>query len=97
MTLTYLSIGDSEKLSKFLSLNPSVPRDRCFVDESRTFDAYEAAGFGKIADTIPQKVDLKPPEFSISQWFSYLTNVAALAPIRKDEPLRGVPEVGRGQ
>lgn len=69
-----------------------MPRDRSFVDDSRTFDAYEAAGFGKIADTVPEKLDLKPPGFSPSQWFAYLTNVAALAPIRKDEPLRGVPE-----
>ena len=53
---------------------------------------YAAAGFGKIADTVPDKIDLKPPGFSLSQWFAYLTNVAALAPIRKDEPLRGVPE-----
>jgi len=69
-----------------------VPRDRSFVDDSRTFDAYEAAGFGKIADTIPEKLDLKPPGFSPSQWFNYLTNVVALAPIRKDEPITGVPE-----
>ena len=78
VTLTYLSIGDAEKLTKFLSLNPSVPRDRSFVDESRTFDAYQAAGFGKIADTVPEKIDLKPPGFNMSQWFAYLTNVAAL-------------------
>ena len=78
VTLTYLSIGDAEKLNKFLSLNPSVPRDRSFVDESRTFDAYHAAGFGKIADTVPEKIDLKPPGFNMSQWFAYLTNVAAL-------------------
>ena len=38
---------NAEKLTKFLSLNPSVPRERSFVDESRTFDAYEAAGFGR--------------------------------------------------
>jgi hypothetical protein len=51
-----------------------------------------ALHFGKIADTMPEKMDLKPPSFSPSQWFSYLTNVAALAPIRKGEPIRGVPE-----
>jgi hypothetical protein len=38
-------------------------------------------------------LDLKPPGFSPSQWFNYLTNVVALAPIRKDEPITGVPEV----
>jgi len=93
VTLTYISVGDSEKLSKFLDLNPSVPRDRSFVDDSRTFDAYVAVGFGKIGDGgVPANVDLKPPGFSPSQWFAYLTNVAGLSPIRKDEPLRGVPE-----
>ena len=80
------------KLTKFLELNPDLPKDRCFVDESRTFDVYEAAGFGKIGDTKPADINIKPPGFSFGQWFSYLSNVAALAPIRKDEPLRGPPE-----
>ena len=75
-----------------MELNPDLPKDRCFVDESRTFDVYEAAGFGKIGDTKPADINIKPPGFSFGQWFSYLSNVAALAPIRKDEPLRGPPE-----
>jgi len=38
--LRHYGVGDPEKLTKFLDLNPSVPRDRSFVDDSRTFDAY---------------------------------------------------------
>ena len=92
MSVTFVSIGDGEKLTKFLELNPDLPKDRCFVDESRTFDVYRAAGFGKIGDTKPTDINIKPPGFSFAQWLSYLANVATLAPIRKDEPLRGPPE-----
>jgi hypothetical protein len=92
VSVTFVSIGDGEKLTKFLELNPDLPKDRCFVDESRTFDVYRAAGFGKIGDTKPTDINIKPPGFSFGQWFSYLANVATLAPSRKDEPLRGPPE-----
>ena len=78
MSVTFVSIGDGEKLTKFLELNPDLPKDRCFVDESRTFDVYRAAGFGKIGDTKPTDINIKPPGFSFGQWFSYLANVATL-------------------
>jgi len=69
-----------------------VPRDRAFVDESPTFDLYEAAGFGKIGDFKPDNVDLAAPDFTPGQWWDYIRNVAKLAPIRKDQPMTGVPE-----
>ena len=69
-----------------------IPRDRAFVDWSRTFDLYEAAGFGKIGDVAPANADIKPPAFGWREWWAYLSNVAALAPIRKDVPMTGVPE-----
>jgi hypothetical protein len=62
------------------------------VDWSESFDLYEAAGFGKIGDAKPETVDIKPPAFGWREWWAYLTNVAALAPIRKDKPMTGVPE-----
>ena len=34
----------AEKLTKFFSLNPSVPCDRSLVKDSRTFGSVEAAG-----------------------------------------------------
>ena len=62
VTLTFVSIGDDEKLTKFLTLNPAIPTDRSFVDISATFDLYEAAGFRKIGDQTPDNltVNLKP-------------------------------------
>jgi hypothetical protein len=33
------------------------------VDWSPEFDLYQAAGFGKIGDTKPESVDIKPPDF----------------------------------
>jgi len=94
VTLTFVSIGDDEKLTKFLTLNPAIPTDRSFVDISATFDLYEAAGFRKIGDQTPDNltVNLKPPNLGAKQWWSYLTNVAALAPVRKGEPVTGVPD-----
>jgi hypothetical protein len=62
------------------------------VDESRTFDLYEAAGFGKIGDVANPSQMPAPPGFDLGQWFKYLANVIALAPIRKDEKLTGPPE-----
>ena len=63
MSVTFVSIGDGEKLTKFLELNPDLPKDRCFVDESRTFDVYRAAGFGKIGDVANPSQMPAPPGF----------------------------------
>jgi len=90
-TLTLVSVGDAEKLRKFLELNPEIPAELCFVDESRDFALYEAAGFGKFTDAKPDKVEMKSPNFSFKDWLAYLGNVSKLAPIRKDAP-PGVPE-----
>lgn len=44
----FISVGDAGKLNKFLDLNPKVPRSLSFVDDSETFEAYAATGFGNI-------------------------------------------------
>jgi hypothetical protein len=44
----FISVGDQEKLNKFLELNPKVPRSLAFVDDSATFEAYAVTGFGNI-------------------------------------------------
>ena len=79
------AFGDLE-LAKFLDLNPSIPRELAFVDDSKTFDAYEAAGFGKIGEVTPTDINIQPPGFSPGQWFQYLMNVMALSPVRKVGP-----------
>lgn len=88
-----ISAGTPQKLRKFLELNSTVPRDRVFVDDSENYDAYKAMGFGKIGDRTPKNpetLSLKNPNFDPGTWFSYLTNVAGLSPIRGNE--QGVPE-----
>lgn len=92
MGLAFISLGDSSKLKSFLDLNPDVPRQLCFVDDSREFLAYEAAGFGKIGSEAMPKSGLRPPGLSLSQWFKYLINVLKLSPIRKDAKLGEFPE-----
>ena len=40
----------AEKMNKFLDINPMVPRERLFVDDSPTFAAYASAGFKNIGE-----------------------------------------------
>ena len=91
-----MSIGDAEKLNKFLDLNPVIPRDRAFVDDY-SFAAYEAAGFGVPSDDEEAtKAAAKEVDFNLGlgarQWWNYLTNTAALAPIPKDMTFGEVPQ-----
>mmetsp|Transcript_90638 Transcript_90638/g.227898 ORF Transcript_90638/g.227898 Transcript_90638/m.227898 type:complete len:132 (+) Transcript_90638:1180-1575(+) len=88
-----VSPGSPEKLTRFLELNPTVPKDRIFVDDSENYGAFKAMKFGKLDGTPPpnaEGVSLKAPDLDPSTWFSYLTNVAGLSPIRGTED--GIPE-----
>ena len=82
VTLTFVSIGDDEKLTNFLTLNPAIPTDRSFVDNSATFDLYEAAGFRKIGDQTPDNltVNLKPPNLGAKQVRNFPTRRAPPVP-----------------
>ena len=82
VTLTFVSIGDDEKLTNFLTLNPAIPTDRSFVDISATFDLYEAAGFRKIGDQTPDNltVNLKPPNLGAKQVRNFPTRRAPPVP-----------------
>ena len=62
------------------------------MDESRTFDLYEAAGFGKIGDVANPSQMPAPPGFDLGQWFKYLANVGQLSPIPKDMKFGEFPE-----
>jgi len=77
----FISVGTGAKLAKFLELNPKVPKELAFVDDSPTFDAYTAAGFGMLGESIPDISMPKPPGFSPAMWWSYITNVMQLSPI----------------
>jgi hypothetical protein len=88
-----ISIGDVEKLARFLEINPDIPKTHMFVDDYQ-FQAYETAGFvNKLNDPNPlQDENTVPPPLTapnlggISGWWNYLTNAIALAPIEKENP-----------
>lgn len=87
----FISVGDGEKLNKFLELNPAVPRDLCYVDDTEAFEAYAATGFGNIGGAVPE-MKMQPPGLSFGQWMKYLTNVMSLAPVPKNPKFGVVPE-----
>lgn len=78
----FVSIGDRDKLHKFLELNPSVPPEQAFVDDYN-LQAYTAAGFGKIefGSKLPEGSSLKPPAMGgFRGWWKYLKNVISVSP-----------------
>ena len=79
--IAFVSVSPTaEKPRKFLELNPNVPEERIFVDSSKTFEAYKAVGFGKLTDAdASTKPKMKPPGFSVKEWWKYITNVVALS------------------
>ena len=92
--ITFISVSPTaEKLRKFLELNPEVPADRVFVDTSKTFEAYKAAGFGNLTDVDKStKPEMKPPGFSLQDWWKYITSVIALSPIDPNENSQVLPK-----
>ena len=86
----FVSIGDQEKLLRFLELNPHVPRDQMFVDDYN-FQAYKSLGFRNIGETKVEEIKLRTPELGgFREWFRYLSNSIRLSPI--EEGKMGVPE-----
>lgn len=89
----FISIGDAEKLTKFLELNPKVDKSLAFVDDSPDFKAYEAAGFDrKLGDKVETMPKLAAPQLDFGQWWDYIRNVAALAPLPKGAKIGDFPE-----
>jgi len=88
----FVSIGDEEKLSTFLELNPYIARENAFVDDY-SMAAYKAVGFGSIVDVDPElakKVKMQAPDLGgFSGWLSYGRAAAKLAPIPKDQKIFG--------
>jgi hypothetical protein len=91
----FVSIGDAEKLNKFLELNPYIPKQNAFVD-GYSMDAYKKVGFGSFRDVDPEKakkVKMTAPDLGgAGGWWNYATNVMALSPIEKGVKVSGVPE-----
>lgn len=81
----FISIGDAEKLSLFLELNPEAPKELFLVD-GYSFDAYKTIGFGRIGDnkgnTIRGTRKMKFPLFGLRTLRKYLANVIRLSPIK---------------
>lgn len=88
----FISVGKHEKLKKFLELNPKIDPAMAFVDESPTFDAYAAVGFGKIGDNVPNMGNFKLPGLSGAQWWNYASNVMGLSPVDMDNLKPEIPE-----
>ena len=86
----------SEKMNKFLDINPMVPRERLFVDDSPTFAAYASAGFKNIGEdqktSLADATKLTAPRLSAGAWWRYLTNVASLSPVPDGLKFGEVPE-----
>mmetsp|Transcript_57945 Transcript_57945/g.152611 ORF Transcript_57945/g.152611 Transcript_57945/m.152611 type:complete len:139 (-) Transcript_57945:129-545(-) len=85
--------GTSAKLRRFLELNPTVPRDRVFVDDSENYEAFKAMNFGSLDVDLPgrENVKMRAPDLGgVGGWLDYLGNVFALSPMREGE--EGVPK-----
>lgn len=82
-------------MRKFLDLNPLVPIERLFCDDSPTFEAYASAGFRNIGEATSDVADatrLTAPRLSAGAWWRYLTNVASLSPVPKGLEFGEIPE-----
>jgi hypothetical protein len=86
-----VSPGTPGKLSKFLELNPTVPRDSIFVDDSENYSAYKGMRFGKLdGSPLPEGTKMAPAPELGWDWLGYLGNVMSLSPVREGED--GIPE-----
>jgi hypothetical protein len=91
----FVSIGEPKKLDRFLELNPTIPRDKIFVDDL-TFPAYDALGFGKFGlgkehQQYVSRVQF-PKIINIFKWWQYVTSILTIGPFQEGE--YGIPEGG---
>jgi len=73
----FVSVGESSQLAKFLELNPKIPKQSTFVDDSTDFDAYTTAGFVQVWENNAMG---GPPRLSGGEWWKYVTNMMSLTP-----------------
>lgn len=75
--------GAVEQLNIFLEQVPEVPREKIFVDTSKTYEAYRAMGFGRLdfGAKLPDGLQMKAPDLGgFSGVLKYFSNVVALSP-----------------
>jgi len=89
----FISIGDEEKLTKFLEVNRQIPRDLAFVDDY-SFGVYESMGLQKFDTENAKEVKLeKAPELGgWKGWLDYFKVVGSVSPIPKDMKFGEIPE-----
>lgn len=75
-----ISMGTPAQLTRFLEVNPSVPRELAFVDPSEDFAAYTAIGFGG-PTPVPGLALPRLPPLGLRSYASCLFNMTALAPL----------------
>lgn len=89
----FVTIGDSDKLNKFLKENPNVPRESIFADDL-SFGAYNAVGLGSVAMEKASEPVPPPEGMGFDFWRRYLWNILGLSPIPRDGSVKlgQVPE-----
>lgn len=89
----FISIGDAEKLETFLSVNPDIPGDSCFVD-GYDFDAYKSMGLQNFGpdNPPPKDIEMKAPDLGFRGWWNYFSNVMKLSPVPADMKFGEIPE-----
>lgn len=87
----FVTIGDSEKLNSFLDVNSFIPKEQAFVDDY-SFDAYKAAGFGRVNQEDLKNMTITAPELGFGEWINYFSTVGKVSPIPKDMKFGDFPE-----
>mmetsp|Transcript_125963 Transcript_125963/g.268751 ORF Transcript_125963/g.268751 Transcript_125963/m.268751 type:complete len:134 (+) Transcript_125963:1090-1491(+) len=88
----FVSVGGPTQLTRFLELNPTVSRDRTFVDPSKDVAGYKSLGL-RPDFSGGEGVRIGPPEGI--DWLSYLGNVTAVSPqIENNQDLGKVTQQG---
>lgn len=88
----FISIGDQEKLARFVTVNPSIPPNSMFVD-SYEFAAYKSVGlksFTEVDKDAIKGVNLSAPQLGWKGLWKYIANVGKLAPVKQGQT--GFPE-----
>jgi|NOAtaT_6_FD_contig_81_1461354_length_1088_multi_9_in_0_out_0_1 hypothetical protein len=92
----FVSIGDKDKLNKFLDINPYMDRNNVFVDDYTEFSAYNALGFGRFDQTdkeVAKQVKLSSPSIGgLKAWWNYFANLNSLSPVPKGLQFGQIPE-----
>jgi len=87
--------GSVEQLNEFLDELPELARDKVFVDNSDSYEAYRAMRFGRLefGKSLPDGLSLQAPEMGgFDGWFRYLNKVVSLSP----KPAKGSNSVPEG-